>query len=306
MASQTRLIISNQLDVGYRTRIARKVIMFYQQHPQPTTRDTALGRPPEIGVDFYHNRRTQLLRGGKADDADAYLVTRPTNVRYLCEFDAAEAVLVSGKGAFVVFPDDAVPARKHLPPEFFPVPRADGVSPTAAAVDAVRAAGAKSVGVEADHLTVSALHRLAEAVGKTPLRPLTGRVEDLRQTKDPSEVEAVKKAVGVAGRALLMFRAILREVDTERDLVRQMDQLLLRAGANAPAFPSVVALGDNAGLSVLRPTADRPVAEASKLFVRWGAELGYCGVMARTFRSPFGTPPSGRRRRSGPPTRTRR
>ncbi len=242
-------------------------------------------------MDFYHNRRTQLLRGGKADDADAYLITHPANVRYLSEFDAAEAVLVSPKGAFVVFPDDAVPARKHLPAEFFPVPRAEGVEPTAAAAEAVRAAGAKSVGVEADHLTVTALHRLAETVGKATLRPLSGRVEDLRQTKDPSEVEVVKKAVSVAARALLMFRAILREVDTELDLVRQMDQLLLRAGANAPAFPSVVALGDNAGLSVLRPTADRPVAEASKLFARWGAEVGYCGVISRTFRSPFGAPP---------------
>ncbi len=242
-------------------------------------------------MDFYQNRRTQLLRNGKSDDTDAFLVTDPNNVRYLCEFPTAEAVLVSAKGTFAVFPNDAVPARKHTPPELFPVPRADGSALSAAVAEAVRAAGAKSVGVEADHLTVATLSRMAAAVGKTHLRPLAGRVEEMRQTKDPSEVEEVKKALGVAARALLMFRAILRELDTELDLVRQMDQLVLRAGANAPAFPSVVALGDNAGLSVLRPTADRPVAEASKLFLHWGAELGYCGVMARTFRSPFGTAP---------------
>ncbi len=242
-------------------------------------------------MDFYHNRRTQLLRDGKEGDTDAVLVTDPTNVRYLCEFPAAEAVLVSAKGTFVVFPDDALPARKHTPPDLFPVPRADGADLSVAVAEAVRTAGAKSVGVEADHLTVATLRRFAEAVGKTSLRPLSGQVEVLRQSKDPSEVEAVRKAVGVASRALLMFRAILREIDTELDLVRQMDQLILRAGADAAAFPSVVALGDNSGLSVLRPTTDRPVAEASKLFVRWGVELGYCGVISRTFRSPFGAPP---------------
>lgn len=243
-------------------------------------------------MDFYHNRRSQLLRFGKSDDVDAYLVAHPTNVRYLTGLDLAEAVLVSAKGTFVVFPEDVVPPRKQLPSEVTPVPRADGADPAAAAAEAVRAAGAKAVGVEADHLTVAALHRLTEAAGKTSLRPVGGRVEDLRSTKDPSEAESVKRALAVGGRAMLMFRAILREVDTELELVRQMDQLLLRAGANAPAFPSVVALGEHSASSVIVPTDDRPVAEVSKLYVRWGAMVeGYCGTLARSFRSPFGAPP---------------
>jgi Xaa-Pro aminopeptidase len=242
-------------------------------------------------VDFHHNRRAQLLRGGKTDDVDAYLVTHRPNVRYLTGLDTAEGVLLSAKGTFVVFPELAVPARKTLPADVTPVPRADGVGVDTAAAEAVRAAGVKAVGVEAEHLSVAGMHRLADAVGKTPLRPFSGRVEDLRTTKDPSEVEAVKKAVTVGGRAMLMFRAILREIDTELDLSRQMDQLLLRAGANAPAFPSVIALGDNGGEAVHKPSADRPVAEVSKVFVRWAADLGYCGVLARTFRSPFGAPP---------------
>lgn len=247
---------------------------------------------PEIGVDFYHNRRAQLLRSGKTDDVDSYLVLHPANVRYLSGLDLAEGVLVSAKGTFAIFPEAAVPPRKLLPAEVTPVPRADGATVEQAAADAVRAAGPKAVGVEAEHLPVAALHRLTAAVGKTPLRPLSGRVEDLRSTKDPSEVELIKKALGIGGRALLMFRAILRESDTELDLCRQMDQLILRAGADAPAFPTAVALGDNGGAAVLRPTTDRPVGEASKVFVRWGASAGgYCGVFARTFRSPFGAPP---------------
>lgn len=243
-------------------------------------------------MDFYHNRRAQLLRGGKTDEVDAHLVLHPANVRYLSGLDLAEGVLVSAKGTFVIYPEAAVPPRKLLPAEVTPVPRADGSTVEDAAADAIRAAGPKAVGVEGERLPVAALHRLAAAVGKTPLRPLSGRVEDLRTTKDPSEVEAIKKALGVGGRALLMFRAILRESDTELDLCRQMDQLLLRAGADAPAFPSVVALGDNGGAVVIRPTTDRPVAEVSKVYVRWGASVGgYCGVFARTFRSPFGAPP---------------
>lgn len=242
-------------------------------------------------MDFYHNRRAQLLRGSKSDEVDAYLITHPTNVRYLTGLDLAEAVVLSAKGTFVVFPEEGVPSRKHVPPEVTAVPRAETVGLPAAIVEAVRAAGGKAVGVEGEHLTVAALHRLVEAVGKTPLRPLNGRVEDLRTTKDPSEVDAIRKAVSVGARAMLMFRAILREIDTELELCRQMDQLLLRAGASTPAFPSVVAFGDNGGAAVLRPGTDRPVAEVSKLFVRWGAEVGYCSSLARTFRSPFGAPP---------------
>ncbi len=240
-------------------------------------------------MDFYHNRRSQLLRGAKADDVDAYLVTRPVNVRYLTGLDATEAVLVSPRGLYAVLPTDGVPTRKLLPAEITPVPReGDAVEPALA--EAVRAAGARVVAVEAEHLSVAQFHRLVAAVGKAPLRPLSGRVEDLRATKDPSEVEAIKKAAAVAGRAMLMFRAVMREADTGRELSRQMDQLLLRAGANTPAFPSVVALGELGGEAVLRPDDERPVAEVSKVYVRWGAELGYCAVFTRTFRSPFGTP----------------
>ena len=241
-------------------------------------------------MDFYHNRRTQLLRGGKADEVDAYLVTHRPNVRYLTGLDVAEALLVTAKGTYVVCGEEVVPPKKELG-ELTPVPRADGAGVDLAAAEAVQTAGAKAVGVEADHLSVAAFQRLTGAVGKAGVKPLGGRVEGLRATKDPSEVEVIRRGLKVADRASLMFRAVLREVDTERDLCRQLDQLLVRAGANDPAFPSQVALGENGGDPFFRPSDDKPMAEASKLHALWGAEVGYCGVIARTFRSPFGAPP---------------
>lgn len=243
-------------------------------------------------MDFYHNRRTQLLRGGKADEVDAYLVTHRPNVRYLTGLDAADAVLVTPKGTFALCREELTGLFKGAGADITPVPRADGVGVEQSAAEAVHKAGSKAVGVEAEHLPVAALQRLTAGVGKTPVRPLGGRVDGLRATKDPSEVEAVRKAIKTAERAMLMFRAILREADHEVDLCRQMDQLLLRAGADAAAFPSVVAVGDNGGEPLLRPTTDKPVGESSRLFVRWGAVAdGYCGVVTRTFRSPFGAPP---------------
>jgi Xaa-Pro aminopeptidase len=243
-------------------------------------------------VDFHLQRRTQLQVSAKENDVDAVLVTHPANVRYLCEFPTAEAVLVSGKGSFVLFADDVVPARKHLPDDVTPVPRAEGADATAVAVDLIRAAGAKTVAVDAERTSVAALHRLEAAAGKTAVRPLGGLVERARAVKDPSEVEAVRKAVAVGVRALLMFRAIMRDIDHELDLTRQMDQLLLRAGANSPAFPTQVGLGEHSAANTLRPSTDRPVSEVTKLFVHWGAEVGgYCGTLSRTLRSPFVAPP---------------
>lgn len=243
-------------------------------------------------MDFYHNRRAQLLRGGKADEVDAYLVTHRPNVRYLTGLDAADAVLVTPKGAFALCREELAGRCKSESHDLTPLPRAEGVSVEQSAAEGVQKVGSKAVAIEADHLPVAALHRLAAAVGKTPVKPLGGRVDALRTTKDPSEVEAVRTALKRAERAMLMFRAVLRESDHELDLSRQMDQLLLRAGADAPAFPSLVAVGDSGGEPLPIPSTDKVVGESSKLFVRWGAEVdGYCGVIARTFRSPFGAPP---------------
>ncbi len=128
---------------------------------------------------------------------------------------------------------------------------------------------------------------------KLTFGPSPTRVESLRALKDPGEVEQIRHAVRVAERAFNMFRAMLRESDTEKDMVDALESYVRRSGARSTSFPPIVAVGDRGALPHAPPT-DRQLGEGSKLLVDWGADCLYKSDITRTFRSPFGTAPTRR------------
>jgi Xaa-Pro aminopeptidase len=106
--------------------------------------------------------------------------------------------------------------------------------------------------------------------------------------KDPGEIEGIRAAVRAAERAFLMFRATLRDSDTEKEMVDALDGFIRRAGGHAAAFPPIVAVGDRGALPHAPPTK-RILSDGSKVLVDWGVDLGYKSDMTRTFKSPFPT-----------------
>jgi Xaa-Pro aminopeptidase len=155
--------------------------------------------------------------------------------------------------------------------------------------------GAKAVGVEADHATFALVEAVKAAAPKgASFAPVRGRLETMRVVKDPSEVEAIRAAVKVAERAFVMFKAMLREADTEKDLVDAMEGYVRRAGGTRTSFQTICAVGERGALPHA-PPGNKSLVEASKLLVDWGAELnGYRSDLTRTLRSPFAVAPSRR------------
>ena len=91
-----------------------------------------------------------------------------------------------------------------------------------------------------------------------------------------------------------MFKAMLREADTEKDLVDAMEGYVRRAGGTRTSFQPICAVGERGALPHA-PPGNKPLGEGSKLLVDWGAELnGYRSDLTRTLRSPFQVAPSRR------------
>jgi Xaa-Pro aminopeptidase len=162
-----------------------------------------------------------------------------------------------------------------------------------AATEVLTKAGAKAVGLEAEHATLGFMGLLQEKGPKLTFAPLRGRVEALRVVKDPSEIEQIRAAVRAAERAFQMFKSMLREADTEKDMVDALEGYVRRSGARGCPFPPIVAVGERGALPHAPPT-NRQLGEGSKVLVDWGADLLYKCDLTRTFRSPFGTAPTRR------------
>ena len=89
-----------------------------------------------------------------------------------------------------------------------------------------------------------------------------------------------------------MFKAMISELDTEKDMVDRLEHYIRKCGAKKAAFPPIVAVGDRGALPHAPPTTTRNLGDGSKLLVDWGADLNYKCDITRTFRSPYGTAPT--------------
>src|SRR5688572_11175086 len=247
-------------------------------------------------MNYNAQRRQTLVQGLKKDGVDTFLVTNPTHVTYLTGFSGESAYLVAHAKQFVLVSDDryaeqikeeVTGVEVHIRPHDKTTYEATG--------EVLAAVGARAVGVEADHATFALLESVKASAPKVAdFKPIRGKIEAMRVVKDPSEVEHIRAAVRVAERAFVMFKAMLREADTEKDLVDAMEGYVRRAGGTRTSFQPICAVGERGALPHA-PPGNKSLVEASKLLVDWGAELnGYRSDLTRTLRSPFAVAPSRR------------
>lgn len=107
-------------------------------------------------------------------------------------------------------------------------------------------------------------------------------VEEVRQIKEPGEVDRVQAAAELADSALSRALELLGPGVVERDLALEIEVFIRRNGGEAVSFPPIVAGGPNSS----RPHAtvtDRAVASGDLVTIDLGAKVdGYCSDLTRT------------------------
>ncbi|WP_037649583.1 aminopeptidase P family protein [Streptomyces flavidovirens] len=247
--------------------------------------------------ELYAARRGRLRDRCAAAGSGAALVSRPANVRYLAGGAPPGAVLLLGPsageadvlicpGTPTADPADGRP-DEQLRIMVLPAPGGDAV---VAAARTAAAAGAESLAVEENHLTV-ARHRALGSVAPTlRLGDLAGAVEQLRIVKDEEEIASIRIAAEITDQALGELLESILVGRTERHLALELERRLVDHGADGTAFPTSVATGPNSGLGRHRPS-DRRVEEGDFLSVCLGANYrGYRCEIGRTF--VIGTTPA--------------
>jgi Xaa-Pro dipeptidase len=112
----------------------------------------------------------------------------------------------------------------------------------------------------------------------------SGVFEALRVTKEPTEVESMRRSAKVAQRGLDAMLARVRAGVTERELAGELVLQMLRAGSDTELpFPPNVSFGPNSALPHHLPT-DRVLRAGDLLLIDWGARVGgYASDLTRVF-----------------------
>lgn len=147
--------------------------------------------------------------------------------------------------------------------------------------------GPCAVGIE-DSLTLSEFRALErtrterESISGATLVELSGFVEALREVKDPSEIEAMKRAQRITDAAFLRICDFMAVGMTERQVQLQLDQYLFEEGAEGLAFDTIVATGAHAASPHAIP-GETLLAKGDAVVMDFGARYaGYCSDMTRT------------------------
>ncbi|RJK96760.1 M24 family metallopeptidase [Vallicoccus soli] len=226
-------------------------------------------RPQPAPPEALAARRDRVRAALPGLGADAALVTRLVDVRYLTGFTGSNGALLVGAGRDVLATDGRyrTQAAEEAPGVELLVQRAVAL---ALAREAARG-GRVRVAVDEQHVTV-ALHRELAGTG-VDLVALGPLVQGLRSVKDEHELALLRAACAISTQALEQLLPTVAPGRSERDIALDLESRMLALGAEAVGFPSIVATGPHSAVPHHRPT-DRQVARGDLLKIDFGARYG--------------------------------
>jgi Xaa-Pro aminopeptidase len=103
----------------------------------------------------------------------------------------------------------------------------------------------------------------------------------LRAIKDEGELASLRGACQRTSEVARELGSWVRAGRSEREIARDIEQAMQRAGLSRPSFETIVASGPNSALPHARPT-DRRLQDGDLVVLDFGGVLdGYCGDLTR-------------------------
>lgn len=219
----------------------------------------------------------------------ALLITEPANRGYVSGFSGSAGVLLVTADHAVLFTDFRYHIRAGQEAPAFEVHQ---ITPTmllpALLAKTAAELGLHQIGFEAHHVTVEQYHKFQAAIDEQQeahwldLVPVTNVVEPLREVKDANEIATLRQAVAITDAAFAAVLPHLTPQHTERQAAWLLEVAMRERGAEAVAFPIIVAAGRNSA----QPHAeagDTPLGTGQPIVIDMGAcYQGYHADMTRT------------------------
>ena len=202
---------------------------------------------------------------------------------YAAEYCVAEGVSVICKEESYYFTDFRYieAAQKNLPG--FTVVMTDADHPYTKLInDAIAAHTVKTLGFEDDSLTVEE-YTLYNTKLNAVLHPYSAEINAPRQSKEPWEIEYMKKAQEITDRTFDDLLNVIHPGMTEKELCAELIYRLYKYGSEGPSFDPITVSGPNTSLPHGVPS-ERVLQYGDFVTMDFGCLYhGYCSDMTRTF-----------------------
>ena len=235
--------------------------------------------------DFRFPARVQKLREHLAKvELDAIFVSNGENRRYISGFVSTAGYLLVTQNDAVVCTDFRYTEQAAQQALGWRIDRIGGKPEWLAKL--VNEFAIKTLGFEADDMTVGTLERFKKALKENDLDPewkaTSGIGVDLRAYKDSGELELLQRAIDIGDQAFEETADLLEIGMTEKEAAWIFEKAVRERGAESISFETIVAIGPNAA----RPhhaTSDSKLVEGQTIVFDCGSRYqGYCSDLTRT------------------------
>jgi Xaa-Pro dipeptidase len=242
-----------------------------------------------LSEDEYRERLRRLRMAMERAGLEYVLLSSPANIAYLSGVSITPherliGLFVPGEGEPVlVVPTLESEAARENPAALVSAAWDDAEGPFGVLGGVLERAGARSLAIEKDAVTVRVAEALAEVVGSDDFADCSGLLRELRLRKSPAELELLRRAARVLDACLGELPPLLRPGRTEAELAFELQRLLREHESQGTPFEAIVLAGPNAALPHGRPGA-RALEDGDLVIVDFGSvHEGYCADVARTF-----------------------
>jgi Xaa-Pro aminopeptidase len=231
-----------------------------------------------------HRPRLARLRAGLSGEADALLVTKRENVRWLTGFTGSSGMVLVLEDRAVLVTDGRYQeqAAAELGPLAREVELEITTQPDALFSGATRAAA--RVALEADDVSWATSRRAAvDWFASSELVATSDLIEELRAVKEPAEIDRIAAAASIADDALAGVVSMLAARPSEAEVATEIEAAMRRAGADGPGFDTIVAAGPHSAEPHHHP-GTRRIERGDLVVIDMGAMVdGYRSDMTRSF-----------------------
>lgn len=177
----------------------------------------------------------------------AFLVTKPVNVRYLSHVSAGNASLLVTKKRYTLFVDALeYEAAKKSAPSFVRVQKYAAIVPAILATS--------KCAFEEDDISVARLKKWKKQFPHVTFVGSQGCIEHYRRTKDAHELKSILHANTMTEDILARIPSILRTGTTEKEVAWTIECWARELGGEGMGFPTIVAFGTHTSRPHHHPT----------------------------------------------------
>lgn len=216
----------------------------------------------------------------KAASADAFMVSKPQNWRFISGFTGDSGVLLITGEQMIIFTDSRYIEQARQEALDFEVIKT--VVEKDVVKDTVAELKIGTIAFEKHDITYAGWEKLKERFSGQELLGVSGWVEELRAVKTSEEIENIRQAQEMADKAFAQLLPYVKAGTREIDLALELEFTIRKMGSQGVAFPFIVVSGERSSLPHGVPT-DRKLEPGDFVTFDFGARCnGYCSDMTRT------------------------